>query len=110
MKKLLALVLSLIMIMTSVFIVPFSAQADEENEYILLPNGSVTYTIGRYDTQYLSFETTQPGKLIVSAYATMVSPELDSDGEFEFELEIQEQGYSSGPTCSSGPKGYVTQK
>lgn len=110
MKKILALVLSLIMIMTSVFIVPFSAQADEENEYILLPNGSVTYTIGRYDTQYLSFETTQPGKLIVSAYATMVSPELDSDGEFEFELEIQEQGYSSGPTCSSGPKGYVNTK
>lgn len=29
MKKLLALVLSLIMIMTSVFIVPFSAQANE---------------------------------------------------------------------------------
>lgn len=99
MKKLLALVLSLIMIMTSVFIVPFSAQADEENEYILLPNGSVTYTIERYETQYLSFETTQPGKLIVSAYATMVSPESDSDGEFD--LEIQEQGYSSGP------KGYV---
>ena len=99
MKKLLALVLSLIMIMTSVFIVPLTAQADDENEYILLPNGSVTYTIGRYNTQYLSFETTQPGKLIVSAYATMVSPELDSDGEFD--LEIQEQGYSSGP------KGYV---
>lgn len=99
MKKLLALVLSLIMIMTSVFIVPLSAQADEENEYILLPNGSVTYTIERYETQYLSFETTQPGKLIVSAYATMVSPESDSDGEFD--LEIQEQGYSSGP------KGYV---
>lgn len=99
MKKLSALVLSLIMIMTSVFIVPLTAQADDENEYILLPNGSVTYTIGRYDTQYLSFETTQPGKLIVSAYATMVSPESDSDGEFDF--EIQKQAYSSGP------KGYV---
>lgn len=99
MKKLLALVLSLIMIMTSVFIVPFSAQADEENEYILLPDGSVTYTIERNETQYLSFETTQPGKLIVSFYATMVSPESDSDGEFD--LEIQEQAYSSGP------KGYV---
>lgn len=99
MKKLSALVLSLIMIMTSVFIVPFSAQADDENKYILLPNGSVTYTIDIYETQYLSFETTQPGKLIVSAYATMVSPESDSDGEFD--LEIQEQAYSSGP------KGYV---
>lgn len=102
MKKSLALVLSLIMIMTSVFIAPLSAQADDESDYILLPNGSVKYTIGRYDTQYLSFETTQPGKLIVSAYATMVSPESDSDGEFK--LEIQEQAYSSGP------KGYVNAK
>lgn len=102
MKKLSALVLSLIMIMTSVFIVPLTAQADDESDYILLPNGSVTYTIGSYKTQYLSFETTQPGKLIVSAYATMVSPESDSDGEFK--LEIQEQ------TCLSGPKGYVNTK
>ena len=52
MKKLLALVLSLIMIMTSVFIVPFSAQAEQ---YPILPiPGTISTQCLTNESKYVS--------------------------------------------------------
>ena len=82
MKKLLALVLSLIMIMTSVFIVPFSAQADESGnttsdlpisgtENVSFENQFISDYNWKYDIRYYKVTIPSAGTFVLNINATL---------------------------------------
>ena len=94
MKKLLALVLSLIMIMTSVFIVPFSAQAEQ---YPILPiPGTISdqcpinkdnYRIDDKGMVYYTYNIPCAGTLRLNINATLTG--YDSDGQFSMRFNTE---------------------
>lgn len=110
MKKLLALVLSLIMIMTSVFIVPFSAQAEQ---YPILPiPGTISdqcpinkdnYRIDDKGMVYYTYNIPCAGTFVLNINATLAGD--DDDGVFSISLTDENANYS----LKSGLKGYVNE-
>lgn len=110
MKKLLALVLSLIMIMTSVFIVPFSAQAEQ---YPILPiPGTISdqcpinkdnYRIDDKGMVYYTYNIPYAGTFVLNINATLAGD--DDDGVFSISLTDENANYS----LKSGLKGYVNE-
>lgn len=114
MKKLLALVLSLIMIMTSVFIVPFSAQADESGnttsdlpisgtENVSFENQFISDYNWKYDIRYYKVTIPSAGTFVLNINATLAGD--DDDGVFSISLTDENANYS----LKSGLKGYVNE-
>lgn len=114
MKKLLALVLSLIMIMTSVFIVPFSAQADESGnttsdlpisgtENVSFENQFISDYNWKYDIRYYKVTIPSAGTFVLNINATLAGD--DDDGVFSISLTDENAAYS----LKSGLKGYVNE-
>ena len=114
MKKLLALVLSLIMIMTSVFIVPFSAQADESGnttsdlpisgtENVSFENQFISDYNWKYDIRYYKVTIPSAGTFVLNINATVAGD--DDDGVFSISLTDENAAYS----LKSGLKGYVNE-
>lgn len=112
MKKLLALVLSLIMIMTSVFIVPFSAQAEQ---YPILPiPGTISdqcptnkdnYRIDDKGMVYYTYNIPCAGTLRLNINATLTG--YDSDGQFSMRFETSFSNTEFYSDFESGFKGYI---
>ena len=112
MKKLLALVLSLIMIMTSVFIVPFSAQAEQ---YPILPiPGTISdqcpinkdnYRIDDKGMVYYTYNIPCAGTLRLNINATLTG--YDSDGQFSMRFNTEFSNRSFFADFKSGYKGYI---
>ena len=112
MKKLLALVLSLIMIMTSVFIVPFSAQAEQ---YPILPiPGTISdqcptnkdnYQIDDKGMVYYTYNIPCAGTLRLNINATLTG--YDSDGQFSMRFETSFSNTEFYSDFESGFKGYI---
>lgn len=114
MKKLLALVLSLIMIMTSVFIVPFSAQADKSGnttsdlpisgtENVSFENQFISDYNWKYDIRYYKVTIPSAGTFVFNINATLAGD--DDDGVFSISLTDENANYS----LKSGLKGYVNE-
>lgn len=114
MKKLLALVLSLIMIMTSVFIVPFSAQADKSGnttsdlpisgtENVSFENQFISDYNWKYDIRYYKVTIPSAGTFVLNINATLAGD--DDDGVFSISLTDENANYS----LKSGLKGYVNE-
>ena len=112
MKKLSALVLSLIMIMTSVFIVPLTAQADESgNTTSDLPiSGTENVSFKNisdnnwgYDIRYYKVTIPSAGTFVLNINATLAGD--DDDGVFSISLTDENADYS----LISGLKGYVNE-
>ena len=112
MKKLLALVLSLIMIMTSVFIVPLTAQADESgNTTSDLPISgtenvsfkNISDNNWEYDIRYYKVTIPSAGTFVLNINATLAGD--DDDGVFSISLTDENADYS----LISGLKGYVNE-
>lgn len=112
MKKLSALVLSLIMIMTSVFIVPLTAQADESgNTTSDLPISgtenvsfkNISDNNWEYDIRYYKVTIPSAGTFVLNINATLAGD--DDDGVFSISLTDENADYS----LISGLKGYVNE-
>ena len=114
MKKLLALVLSLIMIMTSVFIVPLSAQADKSGnttsdlpisgtENVSFENQFISDYNWKYDIRYYKVTIPSAGTFVLNINATLAGD--DDDGVFSISLTDENANYS----LKSGLKGYVNE-
>ena len=114
MKKLSALVLSLIMIMTSVFIVPLSAQADESGnttsdlpisgtENVSFENQFISDYNWKYDIRYYKVTIPSAGTFVLNINATLAGD--DDDGVFSISLTDENANYS----LKSGLKGYVNE-
>ena len=114
MKKLLALVLSLIMIMTSVFIVPFCAQADESGnttsdlpisgtENVSFENQFISDYNWKYDIRYYKVTIPSADTFVLNINATLAGD--DDDGVFSISLTDENAAYS----LKSGLKGYVNE-
>lgn len=114
MKKLLALVLSLIMITTSVFIVPFSAQADKSGnttsdlpisgtENVSFENQFISDYNWKYDIRYYKVTIPSAGTFVLNINATLAGD--DDDGVFSISLTDENANYS----LKSGLKGYVNE-
>ena len=112
MKKLSALVLSLIMIMTSVFIVPLTAQADESgNTTSDLPISgtenvsfkNISDNNWEYDIRYYKVTIPSAGTFVLNINATLAGD--DDDGVFSISLTDENADYS----LKSGLKGYVNE-
>lgn len=110
MKKLLALVLSLIMIMTSVFIVPFSVQAEQ---YPILPiPGTTNLSLENYEVDgywrlnkyYYTVNVQSPGTLRININATFSG--YDKDGKFYIDVNNMYEE-ATLITLQSGFKGYI---
>ena len=113
MKKLLALVLSLIMIMTSVFIVPFSAQAEQ---YPILPiPGTISTQCLTNESKYVSgnekgrinytYNVPSAGTLRLNINATLAG--YDKDGQFSMRFETSFSNTKFYSDFESGFKGYI---
>lgn len=114
MKKILALVLSLIMIMTSVFIAPFSAQADESGnttsdlpisgtENVSFENQFISDYNWKYDIRYYKVTIPSACTFVLNINATLAGD--DDDGVFSISLTDENANYS----LKSGLKGYVNE-
>ena len=112
MKKLSALVLSLIMIMTSVFIVPLTAQADESGNTTSDSPISGTENVSfknisdnnwEYDIRYYKVTIPSAGTFVLNINATLAGD--DDDGVFSISLTDENADYS----LKSGLKGYVNE-
>ena len=114
MKKLLALVLSLIMITTSVFIVPLSAQADKSGnttsdfpisgtENVSFENQFISDYNWKYDIRYYKVTIPSAGTFVLNINATLAGD--DDDGVFSISLTDENANYS----LKSGLKGYVNE-
>lgn len=114
MKKSSALVLSLIMIMTSVFIVPLTAQADESGnttsdlpisgtENVSFKNQFISDYNWKYDIRYYKVTIPSAGTFVLNIYATLAGD--DDDGVFSISLTDENADYS----LKSGLKGYVNE-
>ena len=114
MKKILALVLSLIMIMTSVFIAPFSAQADESGnttsdlplsgtENVSFANQFISDYNWKYDIRYYKVTIPSACTFVLNINATLAGD--DDDGVFSISLTDENANYS----LKSGLKGYVNE-
>ena len=112
MKKLSALVLSLIMITTSVFIVPLTAQADESgNTTSDLPISgtenvsfkNISDNNWEYDIRYYKVTIPSAGTFVLNINATLTGD--DDDGVFSISLTDENAAYS----LISGLKGYVNE-
>ena len=114
MKKILALVLSLIMMMTSVFIAPFSAQADESGnttsdlpisgtENVSFENQFISDYNWKYDIRYYKVTIPSACTFVLNINATLAGD--DDDGVFSISLTDENANYS----LKSGLKGYVNE-
>lgn len=114
MKKILALVLSLIIIMTSVFIAPFSAQADESGnttsdlpisgtENVSFENQFISDYNWKYDIRYYKVTIPSACTFVLNINATLAGD--DDDGVFSISLTDENANYS----LKSGLKGYVNE-
>ena len=113
MKKISALVLSLIMIMTSVFIAPLSAQADE---YPILPiPGTINtqcptndnnYFIDDKGKIYYTYTVPSAGTLRININSTLAG--YDSDGQFSMQFRTEFSNTNFMAEFKSGYKGYIS--
>lgn len=112
MKKGLSLMLSLVMIITSIFVIPTMAQADENP--VLPISGTINnvcpansedyYAKDELRTRY-TYVIQSPGTLRINVNASLAG--YDSDGQFsvQFRTEFSKKYFISD--MSSGYKGYV---